>query len=820
LCRASTPLEAALGYATFCGVFPCTAKKTPIKIEGLFEHGFECATTDAPVITEAWTKYKGADIGLAVPRGVLVVDVDVAKGKRGLGDFVRLFGCAPEEIETAVATSPRGGWHVYFRFDLSLELAQRSITQSVDTRVGGKGYVIVPSPGNGRHWIQPLLSTPLIEAPQWLLERLRRAPEAEPAEAKPFIGETSERAQETLRRGCAALAVAPPGSRDATIGQTVYRVGRLCAAGELDREATLQVLLAAMAANPGTDKSHRDKVERCFNDGFKNPAEPGPIDDRHATEDDFDVEDHADDHRDSGGGDRHDDAGERASGQQQRLSSSEGGAQSASGGWDPIDLDLFLGGSDLPPPELSDDALPQGWAEIIRSFAAVAEAPHDYVAIASIAGAAGAIGNASVVEGKRGWREPAVLWGMLIGPPSAHKTPAMKAAHSALAAIDHELYVEWKKECEQIEVQHRMALDAQAAKKAKKTAKKPEKPPLKHLLHDDTSLEKLTINMAASPHGAVAFYSELAAWFASFSRYSTSGDDSSGRALWNRAYDAERFKRDRVKNEGPPIVVPAAACSVVGAIQPDKLRQIWPKSHDGLLARPIYVWPRLAPLQSEGSDDDGGDDISGGETYAFRKAFKALYDLRIAVDDEGIPRPAVVRLAGEARSPFNAAKRDWERRARRERGLAGEWLGKGPGRVLRLALIFELMTWSLSGGAPTTSISLDAVQRAIRYFQYAEKMLRRTLAGLEPTRSAEDALAVAKQIVKQGWSHFTNNDVGREQGFRWFRGEEAENKRRRDNALNVLSDAKAIRQDLVQTGRGVIQKWAVNPDLGEKIRDL
>jgi Protein of unknown function (DUF3987) len=611
-----------------------------------------------------------------------------------------------------------------------------------------------------------------------------------------------------LERACRALSSAPPGTRDATIGQIVYRVGRLAAAGELDPESALAALLKAMASNPGTDKRHRDKVERCFRDGFKNPAEPGPIDDRHATEDDFGVEDHADDCRDSGGAsDRHDDdASEHAS--------------SALRGWDPIDLDLFLAGSDLPPPELSDDALPQSWAEIIRAYAAVAEAPPDYVAIAAIAGAAGAIGNAYVVEGKRGWREPAVLWGMPIGPPSAHKTPAMKAAHSALAAIDHELYLEWKRECEQIEVQHQMALDAQeAANKSKKTVKKPEKPPLKHLLHDDTSLEKLTINMAASPHGAVAFYSELAAWFASFSRYSGSGDDSSGRALWNRAYDAERFKRDRVKNEGPPIVVPAAACSVVGAIQPDKLRQIWPKSHDGLLARPIYVWPRLAPLPSEESDDDG--DISGGETYAFRKAFKALYDLPLVVDDEGVPHPTVLRLAREAVSPFNAAKRDCERRARREHGLLGEWLGKGPGRVLRLALTFQLMTWSLSGvGAPPTSIGLDALERAIRYFHYAEAMLRRTLAGLEPTRSAEDALAVAKQIVKKRWRHFTNHDVGREQGFRWFRGEDSENKRRRDNALNVLIDAKAIRQDLVPTGRGAIQKWAANPDLGEKIRDL
>jgi hypothetical protein len=434
----TTPLEAALGYAAFCGVFPCTAKKMPIRIAGLFEHGFASATTDAAVITTTWTKYKAAEIGLALPRGVLVVDVDAAKGKRGRDDFVRLFGCAPEEMETAVATTTRGGWHVYFRVDLSLELVQRPITQSIDSRIGGKGYAIAPSPGNGRHWVRPLLTTPLMEAPAWLIGRVKERAEPDPKESTPFNGETSARAKQALKRACTGLSHAEPGTRDQTIGLVVYRVGRLAGAGELESGSALQVLLAAMAANPGTDKSHRDKVERCFNDGFKNPAEPGPIDDRHATEDDFDVEDHAGDHRDGGGAsDRHDDdAGERAS--------------SASSGWDPIDLDLFLAGTDLPPPELSDDALPQGWAEIIRVYAAVAEAPPDYVAIAAIAGAAGAIGNAYVVEGKRGWREPAVVWGMLVGPPSAHKTPAMKAAHSALAAIDHELYVEWKKECDQI----------------------------------------------------------------------------------------------------------------------------------------------------------------------------------------------------------------------------------------------------------------------------------------------------------------------------------------------------------------------------------
>ena len=149
-----------------------------------------CERHDATpaVITKAWTKYKAADIGLALPRGVLVVDVDVAKGKQGRDDFIRLFGCPPEEMATAVSTTARGGWHVYFRFAPSLQLVQTTITSSLDVRIGGLGYVIAPSPGNGRRWIQPLLSTPLMEAPQWLLERLRRPPEPEPGEAKPFEG--------------------------------------------------------------------------------------------------------------------------------------------------------------------------------------------------------------------------------------------------------------------------------------------------------------------------------------------------------------------------------------------------------------------------------------------------------------------------------------------------------------------------------------------------------------------------------------------------------------------------------------------------------
>jgi hypothetical protein len=141
----TTLLEAALDYSAFCGVLPCTARKSPINIEGLFERGFASATRDPTIITKAWTTYRAADIGLTLPGGVLVVDGDVAKGKRGRADFIRLFGCAPGKMETAVATTASGGWHVYFHFAPSLPLVQTTITSSLDIRIGGLGYVIAPS---------------------------------------------------------------------------------------------------------------------------------------------------------------------------------------------------------------------------------------------------------------------------------------------------------------------------------------------------------------------------------------------------------------------------------------------------------------------------------------------------------------------------------------------------------------------------------------------------------------------------------------------------------------------------------------------------
>jgi hypothetical protein len=832
--RPPAPLVAALEYAGFgYGVFPCVAKnRAPIRISGVFEHGFKSATLDAAVITATWTKYKAAEVGLAPPPGILVVDPDMKKGRSGRADFIRLFGRAPEDMPTAVATTPLGGWHVYLSFDSLLDLTQRPITPSVDVKVGGKGYVLAPYAGNGRRWILPLLTTPLMPAPAWLIDALGRAPERRSTglggEAKPFAGQASARASQALDKACAALAAAPPGTRDATIGAAVFRVGRLAGAGELEPEAALEAMLQAMASNPGTNESHLDKVARQFSSGLKQPAEPGPVNDRNADDADFGDEGDDDDRHD-GGGEQPSQPSSSSQVSQQAPSSSRSSSSSSSqstSGQPWPDFDALLFKSDIPPPKLTDDMLPSEWAKPIHDYAAAKRAPPGYVAGAAIGASAGLIGNAYIVQATPAWRQPAPLWIALVGPPADGKTPAMDELARIVKRIDRQLRAEWKAACKKIEAQNQAAADAHADKTGKKgKAPKPlKKPALVQLWLDDVTIEKVAQTMAASPHGVLGYYDELARWFASHSRYSDS--DISARTFWAGTYDVTDLKVDRIKLE-ELIVVPMAAASICGGIQPDRLREFWRSADDGILERFLYVWPYPAPWRPVDRNDRGG--FYRSSVRVFSGAFEGLYALPANVDEDGVPHPVVLPLSSEAQDLFDLIDEDCTNRARDGRGAHARWLGKGVGRVLRLALAFELMGWALREDALPAEVSYDTIMRAWRYFRYAEEMFRRTAAGIEPGVSSSDARDIAETIVKRQadpdpkkkWGPiFTNSQIGRERGFNWFRGESQETKQRRANALAVLADGGVIRPAQAVTGRGVIQKWEARPDLDEELRRL
>ena len=268
----NAPIDWALAYAAIgMRVFPVKADKKP-----LTKHGLKDATTDAAQINAWWRSQPYADIGWAVPPGIVVLDADVGKGADGLKEFAAHEGMHPDDVLTPQAQSPRGGRHLVYEANGAVYRNHVRLNGSaIDLRTEG-GYIVLPVPGNGRAWLKPL-ATPLAPAPKWLTP----APEPKPsAVAQPFAGETAY-ARTALERACLAIEEAPNGAQEATLNKKCFSIGGLIGAGELDYETAISALWTAADGMPAYAEPWRDleaKVRRAVADGMGRPrlATPEP----------------------------------------------------------------------------------------------------------------------------------------------------------------------------------------------------------------------------------------------------------------------------------------------------------------------------------------------------------------------------------------------------------------------------------------------------------------------------------------------------------------------------------------------------------------
>src|SRR5262249_39692079 len=88
--------------------------------------------------------------------------------------------------------------------------------------------------------------------------------------------------------------------------------------------------------------------------------------------------------------------------------------------------------------------------------------------------------------------------------------------------------------------------------------------------------------------------------------------------------------------------------------------------------------------------------------------------------------------------------------ARSAASLAAGWHGKNPGRSLRLALVYQLLSWAAWDDAEPASVSADAMARAGGYLDYAASMLDRVTAGLAIGRAEADAASIAGPLLHPG----------------------------------------------------------------------
>ena len=404
------------------------------------------------------------------------------------------------------------------------------------------------------------------------------------------------------------------------------------------------------------------------------------------------------------------------------------------------------------------------WASWIRDAAEVKGAPVDFVALALLTTASAIIGNTRWTVPWDGWKEPPILWGMLVGDPSSGKSPALDALLDPVREIDNALGALYQSErqawAERDEISKLILAKWKAdAKEAIQTGETlPEKPresdaglpPVRGRVRiTDATTEKVGELMRDGWRGLLLSRDELSGWLAGMDRYSGGGD----RAFWLEAFGGRSYGVDR-KNAPDPILIDHLSIAILGGTQPDKLDSLLVRNDDdGLLARFLVVYPNPAPLRRP---------TATLESLKVQKALECLRSLEPAIDEKGNKRPFLLHLDEDAQAALQAFREQcaqWEGEAS---GLMKSHIGKMPGLTVRVATVLALLDSVAEDSEPVSSISAAHISRASHYVgEHLRLHAFKAYGAASPPPELRAASRIAEIIQSEGLRLISTRDIQR-----------------------------------------------------------
>ncbi len=470
----------------------------------------------------------------------------------------------------------------------------------------------------------------------------------------------------------------------------------------------------------------------------------------------------------------------------------DGGASRRSertSGWSVPDMTILTGGRTTPP-VMPTDVFGSLWP-LIRDLAAGAGAPVDYVAVGVLGVVASLVGAKRRVQPYTTtpqWQEPCVLWVAPVGDPSSNKSPAIDAATGPLRGMETELaerhkarLIGWQTENERAKAERAewqaqvkaATKDGVATPSMPTAAVEPEEPQRPRLVVQDATPEALGEILAGNPNGTLHLRDELAAWLMSFDRYSPGG-----REFWLEAYGGRPHVIDRKSNKAGPLFVPFNGVTVLGGIQPEKLRECLLKTaDDGLVPRFLWVWPDPILYQRPREIAD---------TQQLERMYRRLLEIDAPRHEDGRYDPRVLLLADDAADVFEAWVRDNDAAVREAASLYKGFVGKLRGTVLRLALVVELMGWAANGGREPDTIRLETLVAVLGFVDdYAKPSALRVFGDAALPEEERNAAALARYIRKTKAQQINARDIRRSSGIA---------------TLKVAADVEAATEALTEAG--------------------
>ncbi|WP_136799693.1 DUF3987 domain-containing protein [Desulfosediminicola ganghwensis] len=423
---------------------------------------------------------------------------------------------------------------------------------------------------------------------------------------------------------------------------------------------------------------------------------------------------------------------------------------------------------------LTSEMIPAPFREWVEDIAYRMQAPVDYVAVALIVVCGSLIGTRCRIKPKQkdDWAVTPNLWGAVIGPPSAMKSPTLNeilkktlSKLEIIAAEEHKqakleslakMYVK-EEQVREIKSQIRQAVKKKDEAKAEEIANQmqPEQslepPQERRYKTNDATIEKLNDLLSRNPSGLLVFRDEL---MGLFKRLDKAGNETD-RAFYLESFNGDgSFIDDRI---GRGTIRTEKLClSLLGGVQPDKIKSylhaaIHGGENDGFVQR---LQLSVFPDQGEWKYTD---------QYPSSQAKNRAYELIEALDNYPFEDRQYLRFSEDAQIVFIEWLTDLQTNKLLDdttHPILVEHLTKYRSLMPSLALIFHLLDM-IDSGRTLQPVSEHAAIMAACWCDYLETHARRIYSlALDPAQTSLGALAKKLQQgkLKNG---FTIRDIQR-----------------------------------------------------------
>ena len=423
------------------------------------------------------------------------------------------------------------------------------------------------------------------------------------------------------------------------------------------------------------------------------------------------------------------------------------------------------------------ELLPTAFQAWVQDISERMQCPPDYPAVAAMVALASLVGRQVTIRPKKhdDWYVVPNLFGAVVGPPGALKTPALKEplipiyrlqseamekyeAAQITYAADELVYQEQVK-IDRVKVKE--LLDSKKPNNAQNSAidlieTKPEPPICSRYMVNDTTVERLQEILSENPNGVLQFRDELTGLLRQMDKPGHETDRAFILEAWNGngSFTSDRIGRGMTHVE-------FACLSILGGIQPGPLKAYFAGvahgagGDDGLLQRfQMLVYPDI-PMTWR-NVDRAPDLVARSTAHA---VFKDLKDLKepqhIGAKTDADGELPFLRFSEQAQEVFDNWRHELESRLRKGDMPAAieSHLSKYRSLVPSLALLIHLANGEFD------SVDIDCVRSAIAWAIYLESHARRVYAPvLNPDMESAKALADKIQAGRLG-KEFTIKDV-------------------------------------------------------------